>query len=73
MRKIPSEITDQAVLTQLQKLNQEIDGKMKVVNQIRDKLKKTGPNSAELETLKKVGAEIDLLDREWKTLTQGNE
>ena len=68
MRKIPPHITDASVQATLLKIDQEIDAKMKVVNTLRDKIKKTGPNSVELDLLKKMGNEIDQLDQEWKRL-----
>ena len=71
MRKIPDTITDAGVQAQLKKIDQEIDAKMKIVNTIREKIKKTGLNSEELNTLKTVGNEIDALDNEWKQLTAG--
>ena len=71
MRKIPDTITDAGVQAQLKKIDQQIDGKMKIVNTIREKIKKAGLNSEELNTLKTLGNEIDALDNEWKQLTAG--
>lgn len=70
MRKIPTTLTDPKVQEQLLKISAQIEAHMKVVNVLRDKIKKTGPSGPELEQLKKIGTEIDQLDQEWKSLVE---
>ena len=68
MRKIPPHITDAGKISQLNQLQRQIDEKMNVVNRIRDKGKKGGFSDPDVQELKKLGTEIDGLDRQWKTL-----
>jgi len=68
MRKIPENITDAAVIAKLTAIGQQVEAKMKQVNQLRDQMKKKDLTPALLADLKKVSVEIDTLDQEWKTL-----
>jgi len=68
MRKIPEQITDGATKARLIQIQQEIDEKMKKVNLLKEKAKKGGFSGPDLQELKKMGSEIDGLDREWKDL-----
>ena len=70
MRKIPTQITDAGVKAKLTAIDQQIDDKMKKVNTLRDQAKKTGFSDVQLQELKKMGGEIDRLDKEWKALTE---
>jgi hypothetical protein len=68
MRAIPPTITDATMKQKLLQISQQIDEKMMRVNAIRSKMKKKDFTSAELDELKKLGAEIDQLDQQWKKL-----
>jgi hypothetical protein len=70
MRPIPATVTDPVLKEKLLKLGQQIEAKMQIVNGLRDQIKKTGPSGPEIESLKKIGSEIDQLDQEWKSLLE---
>jgi hypothetical protein len=68
MRKIPSTVTDPAIIENLNILATKIEEKMNRINTIRDAMKKNGPGDAELKALKQISAEIEQLDQKWKSL-----
>ena len=70
MRKIPENITDQALIGKLSAISQQIEAKMKQVNLLRDQMKKKDLSPVLLADLKKISMEIDTLDKEWKTVAE---
>ena len=60
MRAIPSHITEQEKIQQLKDLSQQIEAKMKLVKTMKD--------TSQIHDLKKLGNEIDALDKEWKQI-----
>jgi len=69
MRKIPAHITDESIRQKLTRLDSQIEEKMGKVNAIRAAMKKKDLSPTELQDLKQLGTAIDLLDKEWKTLS----
>lgn len=68
MRKILDNISDPALIVKLTEISRQIDAKMKLVNALRNQMKKNELPPAQLQELKKISAEIDQLDKSWKDL-----